>query len=97
MVLDSSSILLIMIPVTAPISAGLDFNLIHFAIITVIAVVIGLLTSPFGISIFTVKSAPNDPNVSVESIFACTQPYVAVMLMVLLLIAVFPIMVMALI
>lgn len=44
MLLDSSSILLIMTPVTAPIAAGLDFNLIHFAIITVIAVEIGLLT-----------------------------------------------------
>ena len=39
MVLNFSSILLIMIPVTAPIFAGLDFNLIHFAIVTVIAVV----------------------------------------------------------
>jgi tripartite ATP-independent transporter DctM subunit len=97
MILDSSSILLIMTPVAVPIAAGLDFNLIHFGIITVIAVEIGLLTPPFGISVFTVKSTLNDPNVSVESIFAGTLPYVAVMLIVLLLIAVFPIMVLALI
>lgn len=97
MILDSSSILLIMTPVAVPIAASLGFNLIHFGIITVIAVEIGLLTPPFGISVFTVKSTLNDPKVSVESIFAGTLPYVAVMLLVLALIAVFPVMVLALI
>jgi C4-dicarboxylate transporter DctM subunit len=96
MILDSSSILLIMTPVAVPIAAGLDFNLIHFGIITVIAVEIGLLTPPFGISVFTVKSTLNDPKVSVESIFAGTMPYVVVMLVVLLLIALFPAMALAL-
>ncbi|MDO9253060.1 MAG: TRAP transporter large permease subunit [Hydrogenophaga sp.] len=95
MILDSSSILLIMTPVAVPIAAGLDFNLIHFGIITVIAVEIGLLTPPFGISVFTVKSTLNDPKVSVESIFAGTMPYVIVMLVVLLLIALFPAMALA--
>jgi tripartite ATP-independent transporter DctM subunit len=96
MILDSSSILLIMTPVAVPIAASLDFNLIHFGIITVIAVEIGLLTPPFGISVFTVKSTLNDPKVSVESIFAGSLPYVGVMLLVLLLIAVFPAMTLAL-
>lgn len=90
MILDSSSILLIMTPVAAPIAQELGFNLIHFGIITVIAVEVGLLTPPFGISIFTVKSTLNDPKVSVESIFAGALPYVGVMLFVLLLIAIFP-------
>ena len=96
MILDSSSILLIMTPVAAPIAADLGFNLIQFGVITVLAVEIGLLTPPFGISVFTVKSTLNDPNVSVESIFAGTMPYVGVMLIVLLLIAIFPFMALAL-
>lgn len=90
MILDSSSILLIMTPVAVPIAAKLGFNLIHFGIVTVIAVEIGLLTPPFGISIFTVKSTLNDPKVSVESIFGGALPFVGVMLAVLLLVAVFP-------
>jgi len=97
MILDSSSILLIMTPVAVPIAMALNFNLIHFGIITVIAVEVGLLTPPFGISVFTVKSTLNDPNVSVESIFAGSMPYVAAMLVVLLLIAIFPSMALALI
>jgi C4-dicarboxylate transporter DctM subunit len=90
MILDSSSILLIMTPVAAPIAADLGFNLIHFGIITVIAVEIGLLTPPFGISIFTVKSALDDKNITVESIFAGALPFVLTMLIVLFLLAVFP-------
>ncbi len=97
MILDSSSILLIMTPVAAPIAAALDFNLIHFGVVTVLAVEIGLLTPPFGISVFTVKSTLNDPKVSVESIFAGTLPYVGVMLLVLLLVAIFPFMSIALV
>lgn len=97
MILDSSSILLIMTPVAVPIAADLGFNLIHFGIITVIAVEIGLLTPPFGISIFTVKATLNDPNVSVESIFAGALPFVGIMLLVLLVIAFFPQLVLALI
>ena len=96
MILDSSSILLIMTPVAVPIAADLGFNLIQFGIITVIAVEVGLLTPPFGISVFTVKSTLNDPKVSVESIFAGSLPYVAVMLLVLVLIALFPALALAL-
>lgn len=90
MILDSSSILLIMTPVAVPIATSLGLNLIPFGIITVIAVEIGLLTPPFGISIFTVKATLNDPDVSVESIFGASLPFVGVMLLILLLIAVFP-------
>jgi TRAP-type C4-dicarboxylate transport system permease large subunit len=90
MILDSSSILLIMTPVAVPIAAGLGFNLIHFGVITVLAVEMGLLTPPFGISVFTVKSTLNDPEVSVESIFAGSMPFVAAMFGVLLLVAAIP-------
>ena len=90
MILDSTSILLVMTPIAAPIAVDFGFDLIHFGIVTVIAVEIGLLTPPFGISIFTVKSTLNDERVSVESIFGGVLPYVAVMLAVLALIAVFP-------
>ncbi|MCQ0989289.1 TRAP transporter large permease [Jiella marina] len=83
MILDSTSILLIVVPIAAPIAQGLGFDLFHFGIITVIAVEIGLLTPPFGISVFTVHNTLNDPGTSVESIFLATLPFIAVMLFVL--------------
>lgn len=90
MIIDSSSILLIMTPIAAPIAAKLGFDMIHFGIVTVVAVEMGLLTPPFGISVFTVKSTLNDPSVSVESIFAGSLPFLGVMFVTLLLLAAFP-------
>jgi C4-dicarboxylate transporter DctM subunit len=90
MILDSTSILLIMVPIAAPIAQGMGIDLIHFGIVTVLSVEIGLLTPPFGISVFTVHNTLNDPDVSVEQIFAATMPFVGVMLIVLIIVAVFP-------
>lgn len=90
MILDSTSILLIMVPIAAPIAQGLGIDLMHFGIITVIAVEIGLLTPPFGISVFTVHNTLNDPSVSVEQVFGATLPFIGVMLIVLVLVALLP-------
>ncbi len=67
---------------------GIDLS--QFGIVIVIAVEIGLLTPPFGISVFTVHNTLNDPDVSVEQIFAGTMPFIAVMLLVLLLVILLP-------
>jgi tripartite ATP-independent transporter DctM subunit len=90
MILDSTSILLIMVPIAAPIAQGLGIDLMHFGIVTVIAVEIGLLTPPFGISAFTVHNTLNDPSVSVEQVFAATLPFIAVMALVLVIVALVP-------
>lgn len=97
MILDSSSILLIMVPIAAPIAQSMGFDLIHFGIVTVIAVEIGLLTPPFGISVFTVHNTLADPSVGVEQIFLGTVPFMAVMLGSLALIALFPYLTLALV
>lgn len=90
MLLDSSSIMLIMVPIAAPIAQAFGFDLIHFGIITIIAVEAGLLTPPFGISVFTVKATLEDRSARIEEIFAGSMPFVAVMLVALALICVFP-------
>ncbi|AVO45973.1 TRAP transporter large permease [Phreatobacter cathodiphilus] len=90
MILDSTSILLIMVPIGAPIASAMGFDLIHFGIVTIIAVEMGLLTPPFGISVFTVKATLGDPSVGIETIFAGAMPYVTVMGIALFLIAIFP-------
>lgn len=90
MLLDSSSILLIMVPIAAPIAEGFGFDLIQFGVVTILAVEIGLLTPPFGISVFTVHSTLGRRDVSVESVFLGALPFVATMLLVLLLVALFP-------
>ncbi|GAA0612582.1 TRAP transporter large permease [Paenochrobactrum glaciei] len=90
MILDSTSILLIIVPIAAPIAQALGFDLVNFGIITVIAVEVGLLTPPFGISIFTVHATLADRSVKLESIFLGALPFVGVMLAVIVLLSVFP-------
>jgi C4-dicarboxylate transporter, DctM subunit len=89
-ILDSSSILLIMVPIATPIAQNFGFDLIHFGVITVLAVECGLLTPPFGISVFTVKATLADDRVKLETIFAGAMPYFYIMLAGLALVAIFP-------
>jgi len=91
MILDSTSILLIMVPIGAPIAQAMGFDLIHFGIIVIIAVEMGLLTPPFGISVFTVKATLADPKLGIETIFAGAMPFILVMGVALVFIAIFPV------
>ena len=90
MILDSTSILLIMVPIGVPIAQAMGFDLIHFGVMVIIAVEMGLLTPPFGISVFTVKATLGDPRVGVETVFAGALPFVLVMGAALVLIALVP-------
>ena len=49
--LDSSSIMLILVPLMLPVLVSMNVDLIWFGIVTIIAIEIGLLTPPFGISV----------------------------------------------
>lgn len=88
--IDAVSIMLIMVPMFLPPLASYDVNLVWFGIITVIAVEIGLLTPPFGLSVYVIKSTLNDPRVSLGDIFLGAAPYAVVMFLVLLLIIFVP-------
>ena len=89
-VIDSSSILLIVLPLMLPIAEQFGMNLIWFGVVTVVAVEIGLLTPPFGLSAYVVKSALNDPRITLGDIFRGTGPFTLIMVGVLLLLMAFP-------
>ena len=96
-ILDSSSIMLILVPLMLPVVSEMHVDLVWFGIVTVIAVEIGLLTPPFGISVFVIKSALDDPTITLGDIFAGAAPFVLMMLIVLGLVLAFPILATALI
>lgn len=89
-ILDSSSILLITVPLALPVAMSLDIDLIWFGIITVLAVEIGLLTPPMGLSVFVVKGSLDDPSISLNDVFAGSFPFAVIMLIALVLIVIFP-------
>ena len=88
--LDSTSTLLILLPLALPVAAALGANLIWFGIITIIAVEIGLLTPPLGLSVFVIKSSLDDKSLSLGAIFAGAFPFVLITLAVTILLMAFP-------
>ena len=89
-VLDSTSIMLVVLPLVLPIAQSFGVDLVWFGIVTAIAVEIGLLTPPLGIAVYVIKSTLDDPSVRLGDIFAGAAPFAAIMLVVLLLIILFP-------
>ncbi|MFN4360988.1 MAG: TRAP transporter large permease [Hylemonella sp.] len=89
-IIDSVSIMLIMLPIVLPIARSFGMDIVWFGVITVVAVEIGLLTPPFGVSIYTVKSALNDTRITLWDIFAGTFPFVLAMAAMLVLLVSFP-------
>ena len=89
-IIDSVSIMLIMLPIVLPIARAFGMDIIWFGVITVVAVEIGLLTPPFGVSVYTVKSALNDPRITIRDVFAGSFPFVLAMVLVLALLVAFP-------
>lgn len=88
--IDSISIMLILLPIALPIATSAGFDLIWFGVLTVVAVEMGLLTPPFGLSVYTIKSAMNDPDLKVGDIFRGAFPFVIAMVVALVIIAIFP-------
>jgi tripartite ATP-independent transporter DctM subunit len=89
-IIDSVSIMLIVLPIVLPTVRGFGLDIVWFGVITVVAVEIGLLTPPFGVSVYTVKSALDRSDISVSDIFLGASPFVAAMMAVLALLLAFP-------
>ena len=92
MVIDSISIMLLTVPIFAPIAEHLGYNPIAFAIVGILAIEAGLLTPPFGLLVYTVKAAVQDEDgsVSIVDIFKSSTPYWMIILIAMMLIIQFP-------
>ena len=90
MFIDSTSIILLTVPIFAPIATLLGVNELAFAIFGILVIEAGLLTPPFGLLIYTVKAAVPDQSVTLGMIFRGAIPYWIMILIVAVLILVFP-------
>ncbi len=89
-IIDSISIILLTVPIFAPIAATLGFDPLAFAIMGIIAIETGLLTPPFGLLVFTVKASLPAESISVGKIFAGAIPYWIALVAVVACIGVYP-------
>ena len=88
--LDTASIILIVVPLFISLLEDMGLSLIWFGIVTVVGAEIGLLTPPLGISCFVIKATLNNPNISLKDVFLGSLPFAIVMLLVLIIIIRFP-------
>lgn len=72
--LDSSSIILLTVPVFAPIAHSFGYDPLVFAIYGILIIEAGLLTPPFGILVFVVKGSVPE-NVPLAEVFRGAVPY----------------------
>jgi tripartite ATP-independent transporter DctM subunit len=75
MLVDSISIILLTVPVFAPLAPVIGMDPYVFAIYGILVIEAGLLTPPFGLLVYTVKVAVPDPLVTLADIFAGSTPY----------------------
>ncbi len=89
-ILDSSSIMLILVPLALPVLATFGVNLIWFGILITVAIEIGLLSPPLGLSVYVIHATLRDKTVSMNDVFMGALPFVVVMLTVLAILFLFP-------
>lgn len=89
-ILDSASIMLVTVPLAFPIAQGLGIDPVHFGLITVMAIEIGLLTPPLGISVFVVTSTLKGTGVELKDVFIGAAPFALVMAVTLIAVIAFP-------
>lgn len=90
MFIDSVSIILLTVPIFAPLAAKLGFDPIAFAIMGILAIEAGILTPPFGLAVYTVKACVPDPDVTLGEIFRGATPYWICLLVLIFIVYLFP-------
>ncbi len=90
-ILDTTSIILIMVPLFVPVMEPYGISLVWFGIVTIVGAEIGLLTPPLGIACYVIKATlADEERISLYDIFAGAFPFAVIMLAVLILLIAFP-------
>jgi tripartite ATP-independent transporter DctM subunit len=86
-ILEGTTILLIVVPVFVPTAQALGIDLVHFGIVVVVNIMIGLITPPYGLLLFIMTSIAG---VSLQSLVREVLPFLLAMVAVLVLITLTP-------
>jgi len=87
-VFESLSMILLTVPIFAPLVEGLGFDLVWFGILVVVATEISLITPPIGLNVFVLKGVLKD--ISVKTIFKGVTPFWCADILRLILLALAP-------
>ncbi|MGM9525838.1 MAG: TRAP transporter large permease [Peptococcaceae bacterium] len=85
--METSSAIIILTPVLLPLVTGLGVNLVHFGIMFVVGIAIGMITPPVAINLFVASGITGKP---IELIAKAVIPYLLGLLFVFLMIVYLP-------
>ncbi len=86
-VLEGTAVLLIIVPVFIPTAQALGIDLVHFGVVVVVNIMLGLVTPPYGLLLFIMTNISGSP---MKDIIRDALPFLAWMVLCLALITVFP-------
>ena len=87
MFLESSSIMLITLPLLLPIMLSVDINPIHFAIVMIINMEIAQITPPVGLNLFVISGIAKS---NLGEVFKGCIPFIILMIVYMILVMVWP-------
>ncbi|AKS46365.1 TRAP transporter, DctM subunit [Octadecabacter temperatus] len=90
MLIDSVSIILLTVPIFAPMGVILGVDPLAFAIFGILVIEAGLLSPPFGLLVYTVRGSVPDETATLGKIFKGSFPYFLLILVAALLVLFFP-------
>ena len=85
--LEGTTILLVIVPILIPTAKALGIDLVHFGVVVVVNIMIGLLTPPFGLLLFVTANMTKQP---LRVIVREAAPFVAAAIGVLAIITLLP-------
>ncbi len=87
MFMEILPILLILAPILFPLLGGMGVDPVHFGVVIVLNLMIGMITPPIGLNLFVISAIGG---VGVIEIFRAALPYIAVLVVVLMLVTYVP-------
>ena len=67
--LEGSTIILVVLPIFIPTAKALGIDLVHFGVVCVVNIMIGLLTPPYGLLLFVLANMTKQPSAQ-----SCAKP-----------------------
>ena len=85
--LEGSTIILVVLPIFIPTAKALGIDLVHFGVVAVFNIMIGLVTPPYGLLLFISSAISGAP---LRHIIRDTMPFVIAMIVALAIITFIP-------
>uniref|UniRef100_A6VRS0 TRAP transporter large permease protein n=2 Tax=Bacteria TaxID=2 RepID=A6VRS0_MARMS len=85
--LDTATVVLVIVPLLIPACRELGIDLVHFGVITLVNLMIGMITPPYGILLFVINGTTRIP---LADIIKGVLPFTGVLIFALIVMTVFP-------